>query len=39
VTQPVSRLFGFVLLGNGTVRALQQGSNNAGGGGGGGGFF
>jgi protein involved in polysaccharide export with SLBB domain len=38
VVTPVSRLFGVVLLGNGTVRALQQGSdggnNNFGGGGG-----
>ena len=38
VTTPVSRLFGFVLLGNGTVRALQRGSGT-GGTGGGGGFF
>jgi polysaccharide export outer membrane protein len=41
VTQPFSRIFGFILLGNGTVRTLQQGSNGGGGGGlgGGGGFF
>lgn len=39
VTQPIGRIFGFVLLGNGTVRALQQGSNNSSGGGTGGGFF
>lgn len=39
VTQPFSRLFGFILLGNGTVRALQQGSDNSGGGGVGGGSF
>ena len=28
VTVPVSRLFGFTLLGNGTVRALQRGSGS-----------
>ncbi|MGQ0633635.1 MAG: polysaccharide biosynthesis/export family protein [Planctomycetaceae bacterium] len=39
VTTPVSRLFGFVLLGNGTVRGLQRGLNAGGGTGGGGGFF
>lgn len=32
---PFERLFGFTLLGNGTVRALQQGRNSGGGGGGG----
>jgi polysaccharide export outer membrane protein len=37
VTVPVSRMFGFTLLGNGTVRAIQRGNN--GGGGFGGGFF
>src|SRR5262249_42004399 len=38
ITVPVSRLFGFTLLGNGTVRALQRGSGS-GGSGLGGGFF
>jgi len=38
VTQPFSRIFGFIILGNGTVRTLQQGGNS-GTGGGGGGFF
>jgi polysaccharide export outer membrane protein len=37
ITVPVSRMFGFTLLGNGTVRAIQRGNN--GGGGFGGGFF
>jgi polysaccharide biosynthesis/export protein len=36
ITTPVSRMFGFTLLGNGTVRALQHGTA---GGGTGGGFF
>jgi polysaccharide export outer membrane protein len=36
VTVPISRIFGFTLLGNGTVQALKHGSF---GGGGGGGFF
>lgn len=30
VTQPFSRLFGFVLLGNGTVRSIQNGGNTGG---------
>jgi hypothetical protein len=38
VTQPFSRIFGFILLGNGTVRTLQRGSGT-GGTGSGGGFF
>lgn len=37
VTQPVTRLFGFTLLGNGVVRSLQ--TNTQGGGTGGGGVF
>lgn len=40
VTQPIGRIFGFALLGNGTVRAFQQGSNSGNTGtGSGGGFF
>lgn len=39
VTQPFSRIFGFILLGNGTVRTLQRGSGAGGTGGAGGGFF
>lgn len=31
ITVPVSRMFGFTLLGNGTVRALQRGSGSSGG--------
>ena len=36
ITVPVSRMFGLTLLGNGTVRSIQRGTNN---GVGGGGFF
>lgn len=36
ITTPVSRLFGFTLLGNGAVRSIQRGSGT---GGAGGGFF
>jgi protein involved in polysaccharide export with SLBB domain len=32
VVTPFERIFGFILLGNGTVRQLQQGSNTTGGG-------
>jgi polysaccharide biosynthesis/export protein len=39
VTQPIGRIFGFTLLGNGTVRALQQSSGGNQGTGAGGGFF
>jgi len=41
IVTPVSRIFGFILLGNGTYRAVQFGyqGNQGGGGGGGGGFF
>ena len=38
LTAPWERIFGFTLLGNGTVRALQQGGNQQGGFGGGFGF-
>lgn len=39
ITTPVSRLFGFTLLGNGVVRRLQTGTGSGSSGGGGGGFF
>ena len=38
ITAPLERIFGFIILGNGTVRTLQQGRGAFGGGGGGGGF-
>ena len=39
ITVPISRLFGFTLLGNGTVRAIQRGGSSGGGGGIGSGIF
>ncbi|MGH7127015.1 MAG: polysaccharide biosynthesis/export family protein [Planctomycetaceae bacterium] len=39
VTSPIERIFGFILLGHGTVRALQFGHLQGGGGGFGGGGF
>jgi protein involved in polysaccharide export with SLBB domain len=38
ITAPFERILGFVILGNGTVRTLQQGRGAFGSGGGGGGF-